>query len=57
MTPVVRPELLFNAGVAYGSLGRTGEALREAEALRSVDPVLARRLRDFIASAAPRDAR
>ena len=43
-----RPELRFNLGVSYVSLGNVGAALQEAEALRRLDPALARQLLEFI---------
>jgi tetratricopeptide (TPR) repeat protein len=43
-----RPELLFNLGVAYASLGMASEARREIEALRVLDPGLAEKLQHFV---------
>jgi tetratricopeptide (TPR) repeat protein len=42
-----RPELLFNLGVAYASLGMASEAHREVAALRVLDPSLAEKLAEF----------
>jgi hypothetical protein len=47
-----RPELRFNLGVAYASLGMAIEARREIVALRTLDPILAEQLRQFVDSTA-----
>ncbi len=43
-----RAELRFNLGVSYAALGDTSAALREAAALRRLDPGMAQRLLDYV---------